>query len=63
MSRPPKPKTPKDPRMRPCENPDCRSIDSTQCSFTINQRTGNVVARQQEEARAAGCRVVRFLDP
>lgn len=53
--------TQRDPRYRRCENPDCRAIDSTHCAFKINQRTGNVVERQQEEAKAAGCRVVRFL--
>lgn len=51
--------TEKDPRLRPCENPKCRAIDSTRCVFTIGPH-GQVVPSQRLIAKASGCRVARF---
>lgn len=50
-----------DDRYRPCELPGCDAVDSTRCKFKIDPSTGNVVSKQQKAAKAAGCRVVRFL--
>lgn len=44
---------------RPCENSACGAIDSTHCVF--DHPLGQVVSSQQDEAKAVGCRVVRFL--
>lgn len=44
---------------RPCENPNCRAVDSTQCEFHIDH-TGMVIPSQLWEAKERGCRVARF---